>query len=65
MDEELELTWRVRDAVKIYLKEMNVPDKYVDLIYSVPPNKIRLITQSEFDSDLQGFVPEMGEFDSR
>lgn len=60
VDQELDLTWRVRATVKKYLKEMNVPDKYVDLIYSVPPNEVRWITQNEFDSDLQGFIPELG-----
>ena len=38
VDQDLDLTWRVRGAVKQYLEEMNVPDKYVDLIYSIPPN---------------------------
>ena len=59
VDNALDLTWRIRDTVKLYLEEMDVPDKYVDLIYSIPPNAIRWVTQSEFDSDLQGFVPEM------
>ena len=51
--------WFIRETVKNYLQEMDVPDKYVDLIFSVPPNEIRLITQDEFDSDLRGFVPEL------
>ena len=51
--------WFIRETVKNYLKEMDVPDRYVDLIFSVPPNKIRLITQDELDSDLRGFVPEL------
>lgn len=58
-DESIILTWRVRDTVKIFLKEMDVPDKYIDLIYSVSPNELRWITQSEFDSDLQGFIPDL------
>lgn len=58
VDQELDLTWRIRTAVKQYLKEMDVPDKYVDLMYSVPPNQVRWITQKEFTSDFQGFVPE-------
>jgi hypothetical protein len=51
--------WFVREMVKNYLKEMSVPDKYVDLVFSAAPNEIRLITQSEFDSDLRGFIPEL------
>jgi hypothetical protein len=54
-----ELTWRVRDTVRNYLKEMGVPDKYVGLAYSVPSNEMRWITQDEFDSDLKGFTPEL------
>ena len=59
VDQDLNLTWRVRGAVKQYLEEMNVPDKYVDLIYSIPPNEVRWITQSEFDFDIEGFIPEL------
>jgi hypothetical protein len=58
-DEVLQSNWFVREVVKNYLKEMSVPDKYVDLIFSVAPNEMRWITQSEFDSDLQGFYPEL------
>ena len=65
VDQELNLTWRVRGTVKQYVKEMNVPDKYVDLIYSVPPNEVRWITQIEFDSDLHGFIPELRDWVGR
>src|SRR5262249_565286 len=51
--------WQVRKMVQGYLKEMDVPEKYVDLIYSIPPSEIRWFTQSEVDSDLQGSVPEL------
>ena len=58
-DEVSKSNWFVRETVKNYLKDMSVPDKYADLVFSVPPNKMRWITQSEFDSDLQGFSPEL------
>ncbi len=48
-----------RKRVENYLNEMNVPEKYVDLMFSVPHNEIRWITQDEFVSDLQGFIPEV------
>ena len=48
----------MHELVKNYLKDMDVPEKYVDLMFSVPPNELRLITQDEFDSDLQGVIPE-------
>jgi hypothetical protein len=58
-DEALKSNWFVRESVKNYLKDMNVPDKYVDLVFSVPPTETRWINQSEFDSDLRGFIPEL------
>jgi hypothetical protein len=58
VDEATNLAWRVRAFVKKYLEDMNIPDKYVDLMYSVPPNEVRWISQSEFDSDIGGFVPD-------
>ena len=58
VDQATNLAWRVRGFVKKYLEAMNVPDKYVDLMYSVPPNEVRWISQSEFDSDIGGFVPD-------
>ena len=50
---------RVRNAIKDYMESMNVPEKYLELMYSVPPNEVRWITQEEFDADLRGYVPEV------
>src|SRR4029078_5449605 len=47
----------IRNEIKSYLEKMNVPEKYLDMMYSVPPNKVRWITQDEFDADLKGYVP--------
>jgi hypothetical protein len=58
VEQATNLAWRVRAFVKKYLEDMNVPDKYVDLMYSVPPNEVRWISQSEFESDIEGFVPD-------
>jgi hypothetical protein len=49
----------VRDKLKSYFAEMNVPNKYLDLMFSLPPNKLRWITKSEFDADLKGYVPQV------
>jgi hypothetical protein len=49
----------MRGAIKIYLDKMNVPNKYLELIYSVPSNYVRWITQQEFDADLRGYIPEV------
>jgi hypothetical protein len=58
VDQALNRTWRVRQLIQKYLADMDVPDKYIDLIYSVPFNEVHWVTQNEFDSDLQGLVPE-------
>jgi hypothetical protein len=44
--------------LKSYLEEMNVPNKYLELMYSVPPTEVRLITQTELNADLKGYIPE-------
>src|SRR3974390_163252 len=49
----------MRNKLEKYFQEMNVPNKYLDLMYSVPPNGVRWITQSEFNADLKGYVPEV------
>jgi hypothetical protein len=49
----------VRNKLKSYLEEMNVPDKYLTLMYSLAPNQTRLITQAEFNADVKGYVPEL------
>ena len=48
---------KMRNEINRYLEEMNVPEKYADLMYSVPANSVRWITQDEFDADLKGYVP--------
>ena len=53
------ITWFIHETVKNYLRDMNVAGKYVDLVFSTPPNEVRWITQDEFDSDLRGFIPEL------
>jgi hypothetical protein len=58
VEQATNLAWRVRAFVKKYLEDMNVPDKYVDLMYSVPPNEVRWISENEFESDIGGFVPD-------
>ncbi len=49
----------VRRVIEDYLREMDVPQKYVDLMFSVAPNKVRWITQGELDADLDGLIPEL------
>jgi len=49
----------IRSKLKDYFEQMNVPNKYLDLMYSTPPNAMRWITQDEFNADLKGYIPEM------
>jgi hypothetical protein len=49
----------LREKLKSYLEEMNVPNKYLELMYSVPPTEVRLITQTELNTDLKGYIPEV------
>jgi len=59
VDQAINRNWQVRGLVQKYLKEMSVPEKYVDLIYSVPSDEIRWFTQAEIDTDFQGSIPEL------
>jgi len=49
----------LRKRIKLYLEEMNVPSRYFDLMYSVSPSEVYWLTQSELNSDLEGYVPEV------
>lgn len=49
----------VRHALENYLREMDVPTKYVDLMFAVPSSRVRWINQRELDTDLQGLIPEL------
>jgi hypothetical protein len=52
---------RVRATVENYLKEMNVPGKYVDLMFSVPRDKIRWLGKADV-ADLEGTIPELNDW---
>jgi hypothetical protein len=49
----------MRNKIKLYFQEMNVPSKYLDLMFSVPSNQIHWLSQSEVDSELKGYIPEV------
>lgn len=49
----------LRTVVENYLKEMSVPAKYADLMFSVPKDQIRWIGRADFESDLEGFIPPL------
>ncbi|MHC2250001.1 COG3904 family protein [Bradyrhizobium elkanii] len=49
---------RVKTTIENYLKEMNVPGKYVDLMFAVPKDKIRWLEKADV-ADLEGTIPEL------
>jgi hypothetical protein len=48
-----------RAAVESYLKEMGVPTKYSDQMFSVSKDQILWISEEAFDADFRGFVPSL------
>ncbi len=50
---------QLREVVEKYLREMSVPAKYADLMFSVPKDRVRWITGADFEVDLEGFIPEL------
>ncbi len=55
-DEAIQSTNQLRAFIERYLKEMDVPAKYADLLFSVSKDQVRWITGAEFGSDLRGFM---------
>jgi len=50
---------QVRAIVEAYLKEMGVPLKYADLMFSVPKDQVRWLTIEEYQTDFAGIVSEI------
>jgi hypothetical protein len=48
-----------RETVEKYLKEMGVPTKYIDQMFSIPKDQILWISQDDFDADFSGFIPSL------
>jgi hypothetical protein len=48
-----------RITIENYLKAMDVPGKYAQDMYSVPKRMIQWIRNDEFESDFDGFIPEL------
>ena len=50
---------QIRTVVENYLKEMSVPAKYADLMFSIPKEQVRVIDRDDFKSDFEGYIPEL------
>jgi hypothetical protein len=48
-----------RETVEKYLKEMGVPTKYIDQMFSIPKDQILWISQDDFDADFRGFITSL------
>jgi hypothetical protein len=48
---------QVRTIVETYLKEMGVPAKYADLMFSIPKDQVRWIDEADLKSDFTGVIP--------
>jgi hypothetical protein len=58
-DKAIAVADQTRAIVDSYLREMSVPAKYADQMFSVPKDEIRWIGHGEFETDFAGFVPEL------
>jgi hypothetical protein len=58
-DEAITSTIRTRAVVESYLKEMDVPAKYADEMFSISKNDIHWISDDEVQADFNGFIPEL------
>jgi|SRR6185437_15643941 len=58
-DQAINSANQIRTTVENYLKEMNIPAKYADLMFSVPKDKVRWIGKADFETDFDGIIPEL------
>ena len=58
-DQVLKMSQVARTETDAYLKEMGLPAKYSELMYSVPKDQVQLLALSDIKADLDGFIPEL------
>jgi hypothetical protein len=58
-DQAVAATNQTRSVVDKYLREMGVPTKYVDQMFSVPKDQVRWISMEDLEADFQGFIPDL------
>jgi hypothetical protein len=49
----------LKQSIGKYLRVMDVPEKYLDNMFSTPSDKVLLIRNDEFEADFDGFVPRL------
>ena len=57
VDQALTMATRTRTIVERYLREMDIPAKYADQMFSISKDELKWITGDEFDDNFNGFIP--------
>ena len=52
----------VKAVVELFLRKMNVPQKYFEEMYQVPKDQMRWLTPEEIAADIHGFIPSVREW---
>jgi hypothetical protein len=58
-DQVIASAGQMRTFVVDYLKEMNVSEKYADLMFSISKDQVRVINEDDFEADFEGYIPEL------
>ncbi|MGD0186134.1 MAG: hypothetical protein ABSC25_12915 [Roseiarcus sp.] len=58
-DQAIAFSKDLRSNLEHYLKEMSVPSKYAELMFSIPPDNMRWVSSAEFKTDFRGVIPEL------
>lgn len=58
-DQALRAGRETKTTVEAYLREMSVPSKYSDRLFSISPGAIQWISTDEFEADFHGIIPEL------
>jgi hypothetical protein len=61
-DQAISYAKNIREVVDSYLREMGVPYKYSDKMFSIPPDEIQWIDRDDFSADLEGLIRELREW---
>jgi hypothetical protein len=58
-DQAMESSTQIRTIVETYLREMGVPSKYADRMFSISGDQMYWIDRADFEADFWGFIPEL------
>ncbi len=58
-DQALASATQLRTIIELYLKEMSVPIKYADSMFSIPKDQVQWISEADLESGFAGLIPEL------